>query len=77
MKRVWQTATEAYLCFTQALAIVENQMEKMGGHVEKLDELSLGPEASVRATVSLYFNGPELREYTSRLPQRVSDTAQG
>jgi hypothetical protein len=77
MEKVWETTSEAYLHFSQALAIMESRIEEMGGHVENLEELSLGPEACIRATVSLYFTGPELREYISRLPPHVSNNDQG
>jgi hypothetical protein len=77
MERVWKTTGEAYAHFSRALEIMEGRIEEMGGRVEKLEELSLGPEACVKATVSLCFTGPELREYISRLPPHVSDKNQG
>ena len=77
MERVWETSGEAFTHFLQALVIVEGRIEEMGGRVEKLEEVSLGPEACVKATLSLYFTGPELREYISRLPPPVSSNRQG
>jgi hypothetical protein len=77
MTKIWESHSEAFCHFSQALELMEARIREMGGRVEGLEDLSLGPEARVEAKVKLSFTGSELREYISRLPPRVLDTSQG
>jgi hypothetical protein len=77
MNETWKTYGEACIDFALALQDVENHLKKIGGSLGTIEVITTRPDDSIGAKITLEFSGPELREYISQLPQRVSDTSQG